>query len=65
MSCEHTMFSLMLVKMQRGKKLRSQTKEVVVNVYDYFEELGWHKETQRSLKRTYDDSDQSDSSNDE
>ena len=39
MSCEQTTFSLVLVKMQRGKRLRSQTKEVVANVYDYFEEV--------------------------
>ena len=35
MSCEHTTFSLMFMKMLKGKRLRSQTKEVVVNVYDY------------------------------
>ena len=35
MSCKQTTLSFMLVKMQRGKRLRSQTKEVVANVYDY------------------------------
>ena len=29
-------------EMQRGKRLRSQTKEVVSNVYDYFEEVSRH-----------------------
>ena len=51
MSCEHTTFSLMLVNMPRGKRLRSQTKEVVVNIYDYFEELGRCKQTEGSLKK--------------
>ena len=31
--------AFVLVKKQRGKRLRSQTKEVVVNVYDYFKEV--------------------------
>ena len=35
MSCEHTMFYLMLMKIPTRKRLRSQTKEVVPNVYDY------------------------------
>ena len=35
MSCKHTTFSLMFVKMPKQKRLRSQTKEVVANVYDY------------------------------
>ena len=59
--------------MPSGKRLRSQTKEVAVNVYEYFEELGKRKRTEGSLKRTCDagesdesdDSDQSDSSDDE
>ena len=51
MSFEHTMFSLM---MPAGKRFRSQTKEVVVNVYDYFEELDRCKRTEGSLKQTSD-----------
>ena len=51
MSYEHTMFSLM---MPAGKRLRSQTKEVVVNLYDYFEELDRRKRTEGSLKQTSD-----------
>ena len=39
MSCKQTTFSLVLVKMPTGKRLKSQTKEVVAHVYDYFEEL--------------------------
>ena len=39
MSCEQTTFFHVFVKMQRGKRLRLQTKEVVVNVYDYFKDL--------------------------
>ena len=37
-----------------GKRLRAQTKEVVANVYEYFEELGRRKRTEGSLKRTSD-----------
>ena len=51
MSYEHTTFSLM---MPTGKRLRSQTKEVVVNVYDYFDELDRSKWTEESLKQTSD-----------
>ena len=51
MSYEHTTFSLM---MPAGRRLRSQTKEVVVNVYDYFEELDRRKRTEESLKQTSD-----------
>ena len=40
--------------MPSGKRLRSQTKEVAVNVYEYFEELGRCKRTEGSLKRTCD-----------
>ena len=40
--------------MQRGKRLRSQTKEVVANVYDYFEEASRCQGTQGPLKRTCD-----------
>ena len=29
--------------MQKKKRLRSKTKEVVVNIYDYFKELSRHK----------------------
>ena len=54
MSCEHTTFFLVLVNMPSGKRLRSQTKEVAVNVYEYFEELGRRKRTEGSLKRTCD-----------
>ena len=49
MSYEHTMFSLM---MPAGKRLRSQTKEVVVNLYDYFQEPDKRKRTEGSLKQT-------------
>ena len=52
MSCEQTTFSLLLVKMPTGKRLKSQTKEVVAHVYDYFEELSRCKRTQEPLKRT-------------
>ena len=54
MSCEHTTFSLVFVNVPTGKRLRVQTKEVVVNVYEYFEELGRRKRTEGSLKRTSD-----------
>ena len=54
MLCKQTTLSFMLVKMQRGKRLRSQTKEVVANVYDYFEEASRHQGTQGPLKRTCD-----------
>ena len=47
-------FSLVLVKMLTGKRLKSQTKEVVPNVNDYFEELNRYKWTQRPLKQTAD-----------
>ena len=51
---EHTTFSLMFMKMPNGKRLRSQRKEVVANVYDYFEELNRHKQAKGSLKWTSD-----------
>ena len=51
MSCEHTTFFLVLVS---GKRLRSQAKEVAVNVYEHFEELGRRKRTEGSLKQTCD-----------
>ena len=54
MSCEHTTFSLVFVNMPTGKRLRAQTKEAVVNVYEYFEELSRCKRTEESLKRTSD-----------
>ena len=54
MSCEQTTFSLVLVKMPTGKRLKSQTNEVVVHVYDYLEELSRYKCTQGPLKRTAD-----------
>ena len=54
MSCKQTTLSFALVKMQRGKRLRSQTKKVVANVYDYFEEASRHQGTQGPLKRTCD-----------
>ena len=44
----------MLMKMQREKRPRSQTREVVVNVYDYFEKLNRHQWTQGPLKQTTD-----------
>ena len=47
-------FSLVLVKMLTGKRLKSQTKEVVPNINDYFEELNRYKQTQRPLKQTAD-----------
>ena len=40
--------------MQRGKRLRSQTKQVCANVYDYFEEASRRQRTQGPLKRTCD-----------
>ena len=54
MSCEQSTLFLVFVKMQRGKRLRSQTKEVVANVYDYFEEASRRQRTQGPLKRTCD-----------
>ena len=51
MSYKHTTFSLV---MPAGKRLRSQTKEVVANVYDYFEGLDRRKRTEGSLKQTSD-----------
>ena len=54
MSCEQTTFSLMLVKMPTEKRLKSQTKEIVVIAYDYFEELSRCKQTQGPLKRKAD-----------
>ena len=54
MSCEHTTFFHVLVNMPSGRRLRSQTKEVAVNIYEYFEELGRCKQTEGSLKRTCD-----------
>ena len=54
MSCKQTTLSFVLVKMQRSKRLRSQTKEVVANVYDYFKEASRHQGTQGPLKRTCD-----------
>ena len=44
----------MLVKMPTGKRLKSQTKEVVANVYNYFEELSTCQWTQGRLKCTAD-----------
>ena len=54
MSCEQTTFSLVLVKMKKGRRLRSQTKEVVANAYDYFEDRNRCQRTQGPLKRTAD-----------
>ena len=54
MSCKQTTLSFVLVKMQRGKRLRSQTKEAVANVYEYFEEATMCQRTQGPLKRTCD-----------
>lgn len=52
--CEHTILSLVFEMMPMGKRMRSQRKEVVANVFDYFEELSRCKWTQVSLKRTSD-----------
>ena len=41
-------------EMQREKRLRSPTKEVVSNVCDYFEEVSRRQRTQGALKRTTD-----------
>ena len=38
----------------KGKRLKSQTKEVVANVYDYFEEVSRRQRTQAPFKRTFD-----------
>ena len=38
----------------KGKRLRSQTKEVVANAYEYFEELNRCQQTQGPLKQTAD-----------
>ena len=38
----------------KGKRLRSQTKEVVANVYDYFEQVSRRQRTQGPLKRNTD-----------
>ena len=35
----------------KRKRLRSQTKEVIVNVYDYFKEVSRCQQTQGPLKR--------------
>ena len=52
--CECHVNTLVFVKMTKGMTLRSQTKEVVPNVYDCLEELNKCKRTQKSLKRTAD-----------
>ena len=54
MSCEQTTFSLMLMKMQREKRLRSQKRRIVVNVNDYFKKLNRHQWTQGPLTYTAD-----------
>ena len=54
MSSKQTTFSLVLVKMQRGKRLSSQTKEVVANVYDYVKKINRCQQTQVPLKYTAD-----------
>ena len=48
------MFSLVLIKMPKGKRLRLQTKKIVFNIHDYFEELRKGKQTQGYLKQNYD-----------
>ena len=48
---QHTTFSLVFVK---GKRLRSQTKDIVANVYNYFEDLNKCRRTEGSFKRTAD-----------
>ena len=40
--------------MPRGKRVRSQIKEVVANVYGYFKELNWNELSQGSIKQTCD-----------
>ena len=68
MSCEHTRFSLVLWKMQREKRQRLQTKEVVVNLYDYSRKTAGVNGLKDLLNEPLmpqdksDDSDQSDSS---
>ena len=49
MSCEQTTFSFVVVKMQR-EETQSQTKEVVANVYGYFEEVSRRQRTHGPLK---------------
>ena len=46
------MFFPRVREVTKAKRLRSQTKEDVENVYDYFEELHRRQCTQGPLKRT-------------
>ena len=48
-SLKHTMFSLVVVKMQGEKRLTSQTNEVVANVYDYLGDVSRCQWTQGPL----------------
>ena len=49
MSCDHTTFSLVLVKMQRERDW-DYKQEIVANIYDYFEEVSRRQRTQTPLK---------------
>ena len=40
-------------KNAKGKRVRSQTKQVVANVYEYFEEIHKCQRNQGSLKKFY------------
>ena len=53
MRTDHVFFPRVLED-TKAKRLRSQTKEVVANVYDHFEELHRRQCTQGPLKRTAD-----------
>ena len=50
MSCEHTTFSLVFVEIIKGKRLRSQTMEVVANVLTILRNSADVNKTQGSLK---------------
>ena len=54
MRTDHVFSGAREMKMTRGKRLKSQTKEVVGNVYYCFEELNSRQRTQGPIKRTAD-----------
>ena len=55
MSCEQTTFFHVFVKIQGEEtEVTNKAKEVVANVYDYFEELHRCQRTQGPLKETAD-----------
>ena len=55
MSCEQTTFFHVFVKIQGEEtEVTNKAKEVVANVYDYFEELHRRQCTQGPLKETAD-----------